>query len=163
MLAKLTPVSIHAPLAGRDSPLRATRSSRTGFNPRAPCGARLWCGARTATPGKVSIHAPLAGRDLAAWLQHVQEENVSIHAPLAGRDSPARRRAGGMWRFQSTRPLRGATAPLPCPSPIQRAFQSTRPLRGATLRQICGVQIVAVSIHAPLAGRDADRQGLLWL
>ena len=33
-------VSIHAPHAGRDYALRAFASSTTGFNPRAPCGAR---------------------------------------------------------------------------------------------------------------------------
>ncbi len=35
-------------------------------------------------------------------------------------------------------------------------FQSTRPVRGATHCHREGVQIVAVSIHAPRAGRDSN-------
>ena len=35
------------------------------------------------------------------------------------------------------------------------SFQSTRPSRGATLFQPCGCQRQDISIHAPLAGRDA--------
>ena len=34
-------VSIHAPRAGRDAPQHAQITKKDGFNPRAPCGARL--------------------------------------------------------------------------------------------------------------------------
>ena len=41
-------------------------------------------------------------------------------------------------------------------------FQSTRPLRGATEELIGGFDAIAISIHAPLAGRDKeDMQRLL--
>src|SRR5690554_6932746 len=35
-------------------------------------------------------------------------------------------------------------------------FQSTRPLRGATFRATCSAAVDNVSIHAPLARRDAS-------
>ena len=35
-------ISIHAPHAGRDASARRAGASATNFNPRAPCGARLW-------------------------------------------------------------------------------------------------------------------------
>ena len=36
-------VSIHAPRAGRDTSRWQSASTRTSFNPRAPCGARRIC------------------------------------------------------------------------------------------------------------------------
>ena len=56
--------------------------------------------------------------------------------------------------FQSTRPMRGATVPgsgiLSRPS----RFQSTRPMRGATKGYNLWLVEMAISIHAPHAGRD---------
>ena len=79
-------ISIHAPLAGRDSFAAPAASGAYG----------------------ISIHAPLAGRDMAVahpmWLQA-----ISIHAPLAGRDSAVSTVRIQRQIFQSTRPLRGAT------------------------------------------------------
>ena len=79
-------ISIHAPLAGCDSrPRRGIRASGN-FNPRTPCGVRLY--------GSLQYDHGLA---------------ISIHAPLAGCDAcgqPLRLRQG---LFQSTHPLRGAT------------------------------------------------------
>ena len=57
--------------------------------------------------------------------------------------------------FQSTRPVRGATVF----GPIGRAayeFQSTRPVRGATIPTRPLSQMLAISIHAPRAGRDGS-------
>ena len=42
-ICSLIVVSIHAPHAGRDDVRAARRASGRGFNPRAPCGARLVC------------------------------------------------------------------------------------------------------------------------
>ena len=56
-------ISIHAPLAGRDT------------------GAQSYTAAML-----ISIHAPLAGRDLAGFQLAVDFLIISIHAPLAGRD-----------------------------------------------------------------------------
>ena len=100
-------VSIHAPHAGRDRFLMPVAAISDGFNPRAPCGARLLflyrlqyhycfnprapCGARLCEyesrlyPCAVSIHAPHAGRDRAIFVI-LPSRLVSIHAPHAGRD-----------------------------------------------------------------------------
>ena len=122
-------ISIHPPLAGRDS-------SKDDAD----------------TVMRISIHPPLAGRDT-AFLRDTLSRAISIHPPLAGRDIQFLddfRRA----KFQSTRPLRGGTLtyapsgkraaisihpPLAGrdlqsapPRGILSAFQSTRPLRGGT-------------------------------
>ena len=123
-------ISTHAPLAGRDGSRRDAGIPRRDFNPRAPCGARLYADDVT-TAGKIfQPTRPLRGatRSLCA--------------------------AGWKGEFQPTRPLRGATAAAPAPSPgkwnfnprapcgarpegnisslTQTVFQPTRPLRGAT-------------------------------
>ena len=102
-------ISIHAPLAGCDHrhfyyhtsglgfqsthPLRgATRSSHfisavsLNFNPRTPCGVRLFC--------EYSFKC---------------QQAISIHAPLAGCDQYILGQLGRYYQFQSTHPLRGAT------------------------------------------------------
>ena len=124
-------VSIHAPRAGRDNVSRALLKRRTGFNPRAPRGARQRNSALpplfrsfqstrpargatdswflTAQTCRVSIHAPRAGRD-AVSAQASRAAPVSIHAPRAGRDPLARISTSHCEVFQSTRPARGATS-----------------------------------------------------
>ena len=57
------PISIHAPLAGRDAALPSRSGGRGHFNPRAPCGARRERGEGALLRVRISIHAPLAGRD----------------------------------------------------------------------------------------------------
>ena len=102
------PISIHAPLAGRDMrsvsafsscrlfqstrPLRgATRFTicglhhHTDFNPRAPCGARRQILERMRTWDNISIHAPREGRDCYHPLKAFVL-GISIHAPREGRD-----------------------------------------------------------------------------
>ncbi len=44
---------------------------------------------------------------------------------------------------------------------IRIAFQSTRPARGATLIHNCLRAKDIVSIHAPRAGRDKQRKGIV--
>ena len=62
-----------------------------------------------------------------------------------------------MKAFQSTRPSRGETRPG-TPAARYTAFQSTRPSRGETVSS-AEVRISgAISIHSPLAGRDAHRR-----
>ena len=82
---------------------------RERFNPRAPCGARLWvlflllsmryfnprapCGARLkvkvvhSANNNISTHAPLAGRDNYGRESSGEGYGISTHAPLAGRDN----------------------------------------------------------------------------
>ncbi len=111
-------------------------SAASDFNPRAPCGARLFL--RLLKPGEFCI---------------------STHAPLAGRDSRSIWLSQAARRFQPTRPLRGATA-ADWASQISSIFQPTRPLRGATDDDSSTARHGAISTHAPLAGRDGRRRGV---
>ena len=57
--------------------------------------------------------------------------------------------------------MRGATV-LDTMQSLYEMFQSTRPMRGATIRQRRHRRKVAVSIHAPHAGRDDLGGVVLW-
>ena len=170
----VTVVSIHAPRAGRDKNIPIASSVETGFNPRAPRGARpselgRFCEfgsfqstrpARGATQlgrfrtrhGDVSIHAPRAGRD-APRKRACPNRSVSIHAPRAGRDE---RPAGRQLYSNGFNPRapRGARQGEPDGTCDGSLFQSTRPARGATTRRVHLFISCPVSIHAPRAGRD---------
>ena len=101
-------ISIHAPLAGRDSasmthffasplfqstrPMRgATNSSFQRyffchyFNPRAPCGARRRNCNSMGQVHKISIHAPHAGRDCQAAHREPYCTNFNPRAPCGAR------------------------------------------------------------------------------
>ena len=100
-------ISIHAPLAGRDTKLRVSPPTQ-----------------------KISIHAPLAGRDITLRLMLYGSIYFNPRAPCGARPF-APNASPTAARFQSTRPLRGATG-LTAKMCGGKAFQSTRPLRGAT-------------------------------
>ena len=55
-------ISIHAPLAGRDRPGSALQSPCCYFNPRAPCGARLFFLWRCSIDGDFNPRAPCGAR-----------------------------------------------------------------------------------------------------
>ena len=78
-------VSIHAPRAGRDTRRRATSARRSGFNPRAPRGARLRAECRTLAPTMFQSTRPARGATGCC----LQWDWLGV--------------------FQSTRPARGAT------------------------------------------------------
>ena len=128
----LVRISIHAPLAGCDTPdnIRGTPLP-LNFNPRTPCGVRPGYSRMLEFNEFISIHAPLAGCDNNMRLQvvaptifqsthplrgatrlflfHRFDDSISIHAPLAGCDKKRGWPLPSMKRFQSTHPLRGAT------------------------------------------------------
>ena len=62
-------------------------------------------------------------------------------------------------KFQPTRPLRGATCHSRKTAREMHEFQPTRPLRGATPDRRAGPPVLAISTHAPLAGRDLNWAG----
>ncbi len=80
---------------------------------------------------------------------------ISIHAPLAGSDIPTHNKHTTNIQFQSTLPSRGATL-INQPTTAATTFQSTLPSRGATAAQHYKLPEISISIHAPLAGSDAD-------
>ena len=126
-------ISIHAPLAGRDSGDPTHRSAPPYFNPRTPCGVRRgYQDQITAALVFQSTH-PLRGATTGSFL------------------IPRRS------RFQSTRPMRGATimsarAGLPSLNFNPRApCGARRPGGRGRTGKPC------ISIHAPLAGCDTSK------
>src|ERR1017187_4060088 len=130
MWSAVRDVSIHAPRAGRDRCAALVWYAVSGFNPRAPRGARLPRLSYNTTIQAFQSTRPARGATqqlsvMAAGLI------VSIHAPRAGRDLIPGVEIGDRNAFQSTRPARGATGSLPT-GVLGGEFQSTRPARGAT-------------------------------
>ena len=167
-------ISIHAPLAGCDAYgwQRPSHGSISIHAPLAGCDST-----RGVFPSTIwiSIHAPLAGCDFLLLAMALRQQDFNPRTPCGVRPAPG---PGlfGMGGFQSTHPLRGATGVGYRPVCGNR-FQSTHPLRGATRldrsgvagdrdfnpRTPCGVrrgstdqalQVIEISIHAPLAGCD---------
>ena len=149
-----------------------------GFNPRAPCGARLRVVVRDGHPSGVSIHAPRARRDLLSAPRYGYHAGFNPRAPCG-----ARRRLyfpiGGGVGFNPRAPCgarprksdsqlggRSFNPRAPCgarrvPSAREKSivtFQSTRPVRGATLSVAIPEGFISVSIHAPRAGRDYGKE-----
>ena len=131
------PISIHAPRAGCDFVRSHPASPPRYFNPRTPCGVRLYYNQFRGQPLTISIHAPRAGCD------------------------PQRRTPCRRWsRFQSTHPVRGATRTTRTSTPRSSDFNPRTPC-GVRLvgvhRRVYGVLI---SIHAPRAGCDVIQGGV---
>ena len=168
-------VSIHAPRAERDDmkPLHSTRA--TGFNPRAPGGARL--AAHTKVIVEAGFQSTRPGRSATSTSRYRSGTMAGFNPRAPG---GARQRcsatAFSVLLFQSTRPGRSATLAViawclqhKCFNPrapggarrrlvqydwFGSEFQSTRPGRSATksIRDIGENSLV--SIHAPRAERD---------
>ena len=167
-------ISIHAPLAGCDLLRIVNRCFSVSFQSTHPLRGATNINLEFPQMGKISIHAPLAGCD-PGKIYIAQDTNISIHAPLAGCDMAEnyqitqltdfnpRTPCGVRQRLSKTRPRFGHFNPrTPCGVRLYASFflnstysfQSTHPLRGAT--GLCDVvgKILAISIHAPLAGCD---------
>ncbi len=127
-------VSIHAPRAGRDRWRSSGVEARSCFNPRAPCGARLWKVVIMSTIVIVSIHAPRAGRDGDNYRDSKNRIGFNPRAPCGARP-PINTSLSDCTSFQSTRPVRGATLSMTELLSILE-FQSTRPVRGATANEV---------------------------
>ena len=124
-------VSIHALLAECDAGAAASAGLLSGFNPRTPCGVRLFSDTLPGAGVPVSIHALLAECD-----------NLSFFFRNCKRK-----------KFQSTHSLRSATV-HPLSGPSKPMFQSTHSLRSATAQGQKNYRRSAVSIHALLAECD---------
>ena len=146
-------LSFAAPLAGRDSPARPSPTRRRHFNPRAPCGARLQHDFQRRQLAVISIHAPLAGRDCQRRSCAPRPRHFNPRAPCGAR-LPDDKDTCVVMEFQSTYPLRGATG-------IGRAdakgknFNPRAPCGARRGGAANATHIGIISIHAPLAGRDA--------
>ena len=107
-----------------------------GFNPRSPCGERLWLSRPPCRRRCFNPRSPCGERHggLGSASRRVV---VSTHAPLAGSDQTI----------------------LPS-YPVEWQFQPTLPLRGATHLEVALVVEELVSTHAPLAGSDLRHEGI---
>ena len=155
-------ISILAPLAGRDD---------------APAPDAI-------IALKISILAPLAGRDLAKFHNTSLPPKFQSSRPLRGATfslpGSIRRRSyfnprapcgarPGHWFlsppggiFQSSRPLRGATAPAASTTAILTDFNPRAPCGARPQQTRQRRWRLAISILAPLAGRDQAPLQSLW-
>ena len=125
-------ISIHAPLAGCDKSSIRNSPPYRDFNPRTPCGVRLFVLVVSLDGEGISIHAPLAGCDRPGPEIGMPLKDFNPRTPCGVR-LPCRFLHPVLDGFQSTHPLRGATVAGCGVYRISR-FQSTHPLRGATTR-----------------------------
>ena len=91
----------------------------------------------------------------------VSAVSISIHAPLAGRDVLGTINGQKIIYFNPRAPC-GARPQTASIAPFIVIFQSTRPLRGATTNRFPLCYYYIISIHAPLAGRDAAGAYLIY-
>ena len=111
-------------------------TTSSGFNSRAPHGARPGPPDPADTPKRFNPRAPHGARQRACATPS-NRNRVSIHALRTGRD--------GLCN---------------CSCRTESRFQSTRPARGATCGLGLSQGLHTVSIHAPRTGRDDRRT--LW-
>ena len=149
---EMTIISIHAPRVGSDASGYLPDSANNHFNPRSPCGERLFgCGEHDALPD-ISIHAPRVGSDNIHMRDKLAGALFQSTLPVWG--ATARNRAIRSLRaFQSTLPVWGATTTTTCQK-IDKTFQSTLPVWGATKLSITTTFSISISIHAPRVGSD---------
>ena len=147
------------------------------FNPRTPCGVRPQRGlVLVKVPPFQSTHPlrgatrlpPLWPRQATFQSTHplrgatrggagdILHGGISIHAPLAGCDSSQAAKGRAPANFNPRTPC-GVRRHRRQGNQSARGFQSTHPLRGATERLGDYPAFPDISIHAPLAGCDHNR------
>ena len=101
-------ISIHAPRAGSDQIYFSLPLRKLNFNPRSPCGERLFCILFVLCIISFQSTLPVRGATAKKYARG-QQHIISIHAPRAGSDSKAAGVIAVPGIFQSTLPVRGAT------------------------------------------------------
>ena len=129
-------ISTHAPLAGRDELRNFLCQRQRNFNPRAPCGARLY--------GEFSLALVVC---------------ISTHAPLAGRDDLDFDCNGYLLDFNPRAPC-GARPEAPEATSESTEISTHAPLAGRDKSRQQSRNKGGISTHAPLAGRDLCDKGL---
>ena len=148
-------ISIHAPLAGCDKEKKSDNASDTDFNPRTPCGVRLFENGHYLTAIQISIHAPLAGCDDACAGRRPHNRYFNPRTPCGVRRPVAGTLMAALPHFNPRTPC-GVRQKLVADKAAVWTFQSTHPLRGATIYACSKSAAECISIHAPLAGCDAQ-------
>ena len=101
-------ISIHAPRVGSDQILMFLPAFSFDFNPRSPCGERLYHFRILALHTTFQSTLPVWGATFVSFL-YLLCEIISIHAPRVGSDQVQLKADVDDLRFQSTLPVWGAT------------------------------------------------------
>ena len=151
----LTPVAFQStrPSRGETSGQDGGRMADKHFNPLAPRGARPVGGRSSRSGGAFQSTRPSRG-ETGIYTFNENGDEISIHSPLAGRDSARSPAHCHMLHFNPLAP-RGARRPARALTARNWLFQSTRPSRGETSASERKFKLADISIHSPLAGRDA--------
>ena len=126
---------------------------RRYFNPRTPCGVRLYHGDQWRGLKKFQSTHPVRGATLTKSCS-LTLSTISIHAPRAGCD---------LYRWTYVKLANDFNPRTPCrvrqscssSQADHSSFQSTHPVQGATLHTQRFPHRFEISIHAPRAGCDA--------
>ncbi len=165
-------VSIHAPRAGRDPTGSNTMATARCFNPRAPCGARLYRLRAARRVGCFNPRAPCGARHYVAFshlslllfqstrpvrgatcagISHHVSSAVSIHAPRAGRDRDLATPKGGIVCFNPRAPC-GARLVTSFPATPASCFNPRAPCGARLLFGRPAVQIGKFQSTRPVRG-----------
>ena len=126
-------ISIHAPLAGCDLlPKCGKNRFQCNFNPRTPCGVRLFDSRDGFDTLRISIHAPLAGCDDGSPARRCDQLLYFNPRTPCGVRPAIILICGIVETFQSTHPLRGATGYQPVRGSSKTDFNPRTP---------CGVRL----------------------
>ena len=142
------------PVWGATGDRPTTSTPKPYFNPRTPCGVRLFMEEQLAQLQAISIHAPRVGCDAVfpvlsrmgliisihaprvgcdlGVVHPTVEVLISIHAPRVGCDSASKRLGRLLNLFQSTHPVWGATGLAPQRDHLSGDFNPRTP---------CGVRL----------------------
>ena len=141
------------PLRGATAgpPLRWAR--RRHFNPRAPCGARLFCRGRRTTWRFCHFNprAPCGARRISIS-RLIKASYFNPRAPCGARRVLLV--CVMVLLYFNPRAPCGARLSMSLKGDCRIIFQPTRPLRGATSMTLPLLVLILISTHAPLAGRD---------
>ena len=171
------PISIHSPLAGRDSAKRLNSKTLILFQSTRPSRGETTHEVTNKAKIKISIHSPLAGRDRISSIACISfGPNFNPLAPRGARQAlrdkgdtgddfnplaprGARRhswmRGATPKRFQSTRPSRGETGERRDRAASHGHFNPLAPRGARPGGEATHKLTTSISIHSPLAGRDA--------
>ena len=145
-------ISIHAPLAGRDSAFALCAALRRSFQSTRPLRGATNASGLSLISSPFQSTRPLRGATYAVFALSMSSAIFQSTRPLRGATCQLR-----LFRqrqaFQSTRPLRGATIQPKTNCRAPKRFQSTRPLRGATQYRRGGfVPVARFQSTRPLRG-----------
>ena len=153
-------ISIHAPLAGCDAAGRRPRKLCRNFNPRTPCGVRLYGGGAERSACKFQSTHPLRGATWTKYRKHIRPKFQSTH-PLRGATGIGNQRPDRVG-ISIHAPLAGCDRREHPASPVHGYFNPRTPcgVRPSCRVETCG-GFVVISIHAPLAGCDLLNSALM--